>query len=99
MKLADVVKAIGLVAQVLPALVAMIREVEGHADGPEKRQAVLAFLDVMLGGIGTVVTDLTAPMQAALRAVAGAAIDGVVAVFNLLGIFRKAPAAPPPLVQ
>lgn len=90
MKLTDILKAVSALASIVPALVAVIKEVEGHAAGPDKKSAVLAFLDVLLAGVSGFTGELTPALKDAIRAVASVVVDGVVTAFNVIGLFKKA---------
>lgn len=89
MSLSNLFKAIGALAQFLPALVAFIKEMEGSGDGATKKAAVTAFLASLLDGAAGFVTELTPELRAAIMKIAGAVIDAVVAAFNAVGLFKK----------
>lgn len=89
MSLANLFKGIAALAQLLPALVAFIKEMEGQGDGATKKTAVTTFLASLLDGAAGFVTELTPELRAAIMKIAGSVIDAVVAAFNAVGLFKK----------
>jgi hypothetical protein len=89
-------KILTTLVTVYPALVAFIKEIEvaGSLAGPEKKAAVLQFLNSLLEGLSSFVPAI-GPIHDEIVKVAGVLIDATVTVFNFVGIFKKAtPVAP-----
>jgi hypothetical protein len=84
-------KALSALASLLPALFAMIRELEtSGAPGADKKAAAMAFLHQLLTGASDWVNELKdAAFVQTVENVAGHVIDAAIAAFNLVGIFQK----------
>lgn len=79
-------KVIGVVVRWFPAIIGVIMSLEAVLNpdvaGEEKRKAAIAAVTKFLQALGV---HLTAPQLEAL----GKVIDGIVAVLNVLGVFKK----------
>lgn len=80
-------KLIGIIVRFLPALIAAIHMVEGltapNTLGEDKKELVLVTIRKILVAAGVALSD-------SVNAALSQAIDVVVAIFNLLGVFNHA---------
>lgn len=92
-------KAIGLIANLLPALLAFIKALEADmpaGSGSTKKAAVMEFLGKLLGSASSFVPEITPDLAAKVVAVADHVVDAIVGALNVAGVFKKTPPAATP---
>lgn len=90
--ISTVLSVFKIVAVLIPIVTALVERVEqSGASGQLKKQAVMDAVKVMLDALGQM--GLSVPVTMILT-VLDFGIDGIVAAFNLVGIFTKKPQVP-----
>jgi hypothetical protein len=91
--LGDFLKALSVLAGLLPAITAFIKAMETEGlPGADKKAAVLQFIRSLLGGAGVYVSEISADVIEVVMTFADSLVDSIVAAYNHVKLFfHKAP--------
>lgn len=92
-------KALGVIANLFPALLAFIKALEAEmpaGSGSTKKAAVLEFLGKLLGSASAFVPEISPELAAKVVEVASHVVDAIVGALNVAGVFKKTPTAATP---